>query len=101
MLRSSQAALKCHASSCSSKTQHIYNFFIYFHKWHLCTGLYEAKIRINCYYETACYLLSAPITQSVCGDGEHREMTLKGNEIVQKDGTKDMRPALQMKGPGV
>lgn len=32
-------------------------------------------------------------------DGEHREMTLKGNEIVQKGGARDMSLALQIQGP--
>lgn len=37
--------------------------------------LYEAKVITDFYYETTHYLLSAPITQSVHTDGEHREMS--------------------------
>lgn len=66
-----------------------------------CAGLYEAKVIINFYYETTHYLLSAPVTQSARKDGEHREMTVKGSEIVPKDGARGMCLTLQIKGAGV
>lgn len=49
---------------------------------------------MNFYYETTHYVLEAPVTWSVHREEEHRELSLKKNEIDQKEGVRNICLAL-------